>query len=274
MFDLGDTVPLGIDIKNAAGNLVNASTINLAITLPDGTTAAGTTPSNPSTGRYEYDYVTTQAGRHLVRWTSTTPTTAYTDAFDVRSAAGIAIVSLADVKKHLNIPAATTDHDDELRGFADTATDVIEHITGSVIRRTIVETHSGRYRTALALHHPPVLSITSVTENGTAVASTAYSLDGEAGLLYKVAGSYTPDRWRTGLLNIVVTYVAGRSAVPPPVREAGLELIRINWRPQQGGNYSPFDTPSAETGERRLGYFVPHGVLRLLVPSADPGGFA
>jgi hypothetical protein len=274
MFDLGDTVPLGVDIKNAAGALTNASTIALTITLPDGTSSAPT-PTNPSTGRYEYDYTTAQAGRHLVRWVATTPYAAYTDVFDVRSAAGIGIVSLADAKNHLNI--TTTTHDEELRGFVDTVTDLIEHVSGSVIRRSVVETHSGAYKPALLLRQPPVMSIASVTENGTTLAATDYSLDADAGLLYRMAGAYLPSRWRAGVKNIVVTYLAGRASVPAPVREAALDLIRINWRPQQGGNFSPFDGgrgDDAGAAQVRLGFFVPNRVAQLLAPSADPGGFA
>jgi hypothetical protein len=75
--------------------------------------------------------------------------------------------------------------------------------------------------------------------------------------------------------NIVVTYVPGRTGAAWSVVDATKELIRINWRPQSGGNYSVFDQgrgddfgQGQEPGQIRLGFFVPNTVMQRLQPSA------
>src|SRR5206468_2941706 len=111
-------------------------TVVLTVTLPDGTTVSPAVTNPPAeTGRYRCDYPTVQAGRHLVRWTSTTPTSAYTDMFDVRPTAPPLIVSLADMKQHLG--KSDPGDDEELREFIEAATAVIEEHRGeTVVRRT------------------------------------------------------------------------------------------------------------------------------------------
>lgn len=280
-YDLGAVVPLAVDVRNAAGDLADAATVALAITLPDGTTASPAVTNPPaSTGRYGYDYPSVQPGRHLARWTTTDPVTAYTDTFYVHGAASTALVSLADTKAHLNIDPAVTDHDAELRDAILTASDVAEGICGSIARRTVTETHSGRGQPGLVLRRGPVISITSVTEDGTAVDSSGYSLS-DAGVLYRVAG-YQDRPWRAGRNNIAVTYAAGTAGqlVAPAVLDSVKELVRINFRPQLGGDYaSPFagnpgDEYAPGAGSVRLGFFVPNKIVSLLRAHAAPDGFA
>jgi hypothetical protein len=279
-FDLAATVPLGVTVKNAAGTAVNATTIALAITLPDGT-AVTPAPSvtNPpaTTGQYTYDYTAAHQGRHLARWASTNPATAFTDVFYVRSSAPLFLVGLTDLKKYLNIAAAVTDDDEELRDAEACAVDVVEFYAGAQARRTVTaEKHSGRGQAGIVLRQRP-LAITSVTENGTAVAADGYHLS-DAGVLYRVAG-YTDAAWATGRGNISITYQAGApdQIIRPAVLDSVKELVRINSRPQLGGNYSPFDQGGADDygtpsgGQMRFGFFVPNVVMqRLQAASTGP----
>lgn len=278
--DLGDVIRLTDLVRTPAGVLSNATTVTLAITLPDGTALSpAPTVTNPpaSAGTYLYDYPTTQAGRHVVRWTTTNPVTAYTDVFYVHPAGTTALVGLAEVKAHLNIDAATTTHDDELRAAILVASDVVEGIVGAVARRTVTETHSSRGGPGLALRDGPVLSVTSVTEQGNAVAVDGYTL--EHGVLYRVSG-YADRNWPRGRGNITVIYTVGRALAAPSVLDSVKELVRINFRPQIGGDYaSPFagepgDDYAASAGAMRLGFFVPNKIVSLLQAYADPGGFA
>lgn len=277
-FDLGAVVPLGVTVKNAAGTATNASTITLGITLPDGTAAAPSVTNPPSTtGQYQYDYTSAQQGRHVVRWTSTNPVTAFTDVFYVRGAASLSLVSLTDIKKYLNIAAAVTDHDEELRDAEACACDVVEFYAGAQARRTVTaEKHSGRGQAGIVLRQRAI-TVTEVTENGTVLAAAGYSLS-DAGVLYRVAG-YTDATWPTGRNNISVTYQAGAAnqIIRASVLDSVKELVRINFRPQLGGNYSPFDqggtddygTPSG--GQMRFGFFVPNVVMqRLQAHSTGP----
>lgn len=276
-YDLGAVVPLAVTVTDAAGDATDADTVTLAVTLPDGTAAAGITVTNPpaTTGQYSYDYTPTQAGRHTVRWTTTGPATAYTDVFHVHAAGTAALISLAVAKAHLNIAAAVTTHDAELRDAILTASDVVEGIVGQVGRRTVVETHSGRGTPGLALRQTPALAVTEVTVNGTVVAADGYNLS-DAGVLYRVSG-YTDLSWPAGRNNITVTYTAGRTSTPPAVLDAVKELVRINFRPQLGGNYSPFDGAGGDDlggGAVRLGFFVPNRIMTSLQRHADVAGFA
>lgn len=113
-FDVGDTVPLAVTITDAAGAPTVPTSVALTITGPAGAVGS-TTPSNPSTGRYEFDFVPLAPGLYRVRWSSTGPATAYDDVVDVQPATGSSVVSLADAKQHLNKALQGTVDDEELR---------------------------------------------------------------------------------------------------------------------------------------------------------------
>jgi len=68
---------------------------------------------------------------------------------------------------------------------------------------------------------------------------------------------------------VAVIYKAGRTVIPANITIAALDLIRINFRPQQGGNMSRYDEP----GETRADYgmFVPNSVMANLAPQEDVG---
>jgi hypothetical protein len=104
MVDLGDVVPLTVQIRDANGVLANATAVTLTITLPDGTTISPA-PANPSVGLYQVDYVTVMEGRHIVRWVATgNNASAYTDSFDVRPVNPPLILSLSAAKAAINTP--------------------------------------------------------------------------------------------------------------------------------------------------------------------------
>lgn len=271
MYDLGDTITLSATCVDASGDPADATTVTLRVTLPDGTTTDPTPTNPPATpGQYTYAYVSTQYGRHVVRWVFTggVPDQAYADVVNVADSSWPALVGLTEVKDHIN--ETGTEHDDELRGFILSASQVAESITGPIARRTVEETFSGGDRVIL-LTHSPVLSVTSVTENGETVDTADYYVDPD-GLLTR-ATDYAASRWATGVDNIVVIYQAGRTAVPYAVIEATKDLIKVNWNPQIGGHAGPFgdgvdDQAGAGEGQVRLGFFVPNTVMQRLQPSA------
>lgn len=113
VWDVGDTVPLTIEIVDSAGAPTDAVGVTLTITAPDGSTTTPT-PGHPQTGRYTHDLVPDAPGLYRVRWTSTSPATAYDDVVDVR-ASGLTVVSLADAKQHLNKVLTQQIDDEELR---------------------------------------------------------------------------------------------------------------------------------------------------------------
>lgn len=270
MFDIGDTVPLAVEVYDADGDLTNAGSITLTITLPDGTTTSPSITNPPAeTGIYTHSYVPAMAGRYHVRWTATTPSAGFTDTFDVR-AGSVGIISLKQGRDHLKIPAADTSLDEELRLLIEGVSGVVESYVGIVARRSFTETRSGG-RPGIALRNTPVLSITSVTENGTAVDASGYTY--ADGILTRLAGSYTAGCWLAGVNNIVIVTVAGRSQVGAHLLLAVQQLLRINAKPLLAGVFSSTDPgPGEGEGEWRNTFWVPRGVLALLTVEPGPIG--
>lgn len=230
-YDLGDVVPLAVQVRDDTGALANATSVVCTVTLPDGTTA---TPSvtNASTGVYEAPYTPTMLGRHLHSWASTgTNAAALPEAFLVNGLAGLC--SLQDFKEYLNVTSTT--NDEELRRFLLSASDLAERVTGRTLRRTAyTETYDGGRR-ALLLRHAPVLSVASVSVGGSS--TTDYTLDPD-GILYAGSTSSTSTTWAWGTQNVVVTYTAGEQVPPPAAVDLVLELGRHMWRTQRGGTAS------------------------------------
>ena len=233
-YNLGDLVGLAVTVKDSSGTAANATAVTCTITLPDGTTA---TPSvaNATTGSYTVDYSPTLVGRYLVRWIATgTNASAYTDSFEVNDPAETFIVSLADVKRHLNISSTTSD--DELRQFILEATDIAEPLVNQKLRRKSFTEKCTAVEGSVMLIHGPVTSITSLTENGVSLAEDVdYYVNYRAGIVHR--GNPTIRQWwRAGNNNITVTYVAGKTD-PSPVEQLLIkEIVRHLWRTQRGAS--------------------------------------
>lgn len=243
----------------------------LTVTKPDGTTDTPAVTNPPAvTGEYTHAYVPAQGGRHTWRLTFTgvVPDQAHGDVFHVWPSANTWILGLAEAKDHLNMAQTDTSQDEELRRAIAGVSAVVEDIVGIVARRTVVQTLSGRGTSALLLSRLPVISVTSIVEDAVTLAATDYTVT-EHGVLTRLAASVRW-RWPVGVNNIVVTHVAGRVVVADNILDGARELLRVNFRPQLGGNRSPFDTagPPAEPGQMRLGFFVPNAVMERLHGSA------
>lgn len=255
-YDLGDVVPLAVSVKDSAGAAANATAVSVTVTLPDGTTATPTV-SNPATGSYTASYTPTQAGRHGVRWLATgTNACAYTDGFAVADTADIPVVSLAEVKAHLNI--TTTSNDDELRGVIAAAQDAAENYTGRVFgRRTFTETHDGGRRT-IALRRHPLVAVATVTQDGVTLSSGEWIVDVTGGVLHRADYGYWSGQ---DPQNIVVTYTAGYAIQSAAERQGVLEMVRHLWETQRGSLATfPRGDDYAPTVP---GYSIPHRVSEL-----------
>lgn len=263
-FDLGDTVRLEAECRDADGTLATAAAATLTLTLPDGTTSSPTVDAPATAGQYTHDYVTTQAGRHAVRWVFTGPACAYTDSFDVREAEPPTILSLADAKQHLNI-TGTTD-DDELRGWIEATTAAVEWFVGPVVQRTVTEVHSRRTSASLALHQPPVVSLTTlaaVRTGGTSYVAADMDVDSATGIVTRLDGGSISGPLR-------VTYTAGRAVVPASITAAARIILQHLWRTQRAGSRGPVfgggDDFSVTEPIPGLGYAVPNRAVQLLDP--------
>ena len=198
--ELGDVLPgfAYTVTSNASGALVDPVTFAVTLTDPSGAVRP-VTLVHPAAGLYTATYVADLPGR----WTAVGTATgngadgARTLVWDVEAAAGI-----------------------------------IERITDKAMRRrTLVETYAGGGGGALLLRHSPVLSVTSVTEDGTA--ASGWVLDGAAGVLWR--SSNGGQAWGGGVQGVTVTYVVGMDVVPAPLRHGVRELVRHLWENQRGG---------------------------------------
>lgn len=132
-----------------------------------------------------------------------------------------------------------------LANYITTVSRHIDDLCGPVVKRTVTaELHHGGL-TALILRKAPVISVTTVTENGTAVAAAGYHLDADAGLLERLGSNYSSWYWQPGRWNISVTYEAGRyddtGDVDPVFREAAIMAIHGLWNNEQAlGGTSTF----------------------------------
>lgn len=268
-FDVGDSVPIAVDVKDAAGALTNASVVTLTITLPDGTTATPTVTNPPAvTGQYRHTYIPTLEGRYTWRFVTTTPSTAYQDVFITRAAASPALLSLADAKTHLRIPVASTANDDELREFLEAATEVIEQRVGPVARRTVTaQVWGGWYSIYLPLTQIlDVTAITLVSDGSSPMDLADLNINSHYGTLTRKSSAPFPD----GLLN--VTYTVGRVSVPANVTNAAKLIVAHLWKTKLG------NLPSEQGDDRGYvvtggGYMIPYRVLGEL-PDETPIGLA
>lgn len=272
MIDLGDTVALAVAVTDTAGAAANASTITLTITLPDGTTTSPAVTNPPAvTGQYRVDYVPVQAGRHLARWTTTGPATAYTDQFDVRSTTPGLVISLAAAKAHLQLPASVSTFDEEVRDWLEAATEVVELVSGRVVaRRTVVERRDLAGRERFALHSTPVVSLTSVVDvNGLNTWSTTagFRVDAETGIVDVLLGTAPPSG------PTILTYVAGPLVVPARYSGAAKMILRHLWttqRAQLGGQARKVAASPTDDVVTVAGYSVPRAAVEL-IGDALPG---
>lgn len=273
-FDLGATARLTAQCLDPDGVPATAGTATVTVTLPDGSTVTPAATETSTAGTYQADHVTTAAGRHTVRWVFTGPAHAYTDVFDVQEEAPPAILSLADAKKHLNIPDDDISEDAEVRFWNTATTRAVEYFTGPIVPRTITETHNDRVACVIVLRHTPVLDLVSVQptrEGGTVYAVGDLVLDGETGevALYGAGLLYGPQQF---------TYRAGRTVVTENISAGARIILQHLWRTQRAGRRGSLPGGGQDYAVTEpipgLGYAIPNRALNLLEPDRLPPGVA
>jgi hypothetical protein len=268
-FDVGDSVPIAWDVKDANGTLVTASTVLLTVTLPDGTTATPTVPAPSPAGQYRVTYVPTLEGRYEWRAVTTVPNTSYGDVFVARGNVSPALLSLADAKSHLNISPTNTATDDELREYLEAATEIVESYVGPVVARS----HTARvcgYRSQIPLPHTQVTAVTSITDvrtGTTPIVLSDLSINAAAGIISYKNGQTFP----YGDLDI--TYTVGRTVVKANWTLAAKIIVKHNWDTQLG-NLPSIQGDSPGYVVSGAGYLVPFRAQSLLQPDQVPAGFA
>lgn len=255
--DLGDLYRCSYSHTSPSGGAVNAGTMNLTITLPDGGTYSAGTIAPGTTGQYQYDYQTTQAGRHSARWLGTGANPgAHVEVFDVRPADVPYIISLADAKAQLN--STSTINDEELRTYVEATTGVIErHLGMAVVRRTRTEEHV--VHSGLVLNWTPVVSLTSV-----ALVDGTYTWN-VADLHVSPAGVVTAPLGVAPYGHVTVSYIAGPAVVQEEYALAARIIVQHLWqtqRPDRGAGNRPSLNDSM--GYQQAGFSIPNRAVELL----------
>jgi hypothetical protein len=151
--------------------------------------------------------------------------------FVVSATGAQSIVSVDEVVSQMGAESTITSDDrEELRSMCAAATSAVQNDLHRVLIRTVVtETHDGGC-SAIFLRKTPVSSITSVTETGTALATTGqYVVNGRLGILYR-GSQQAPYRFDGGLQNIEVTYVAEPEELPEFVRKVVKNTVIKMWQ--------------------------------------------
>lgn len=302
----GDVLPVLNDtLTYTDGTAVNLAgcTVRIIVRALTGVnpiinTTTGVTIVNAAAGQVSYTFTandTALAGQYLAKWQVTFtggqiqqfPTIGeieITVEENLTTPGGARIVGLGEVKDHLRIPATDRTHDWRLLQMIDASTPVIENITGPILQHMYQdETYDGG-NWFISLRHRPVIDVHTVieyrgpipyvlTQVPTPDLGTIYSYMWQpAGRIVRrtVGGGITT--FPPGADQIFVTYTAGYVRVPFNVREATLELIRLNYQPTEQGGRPAFgsggrDTSDDLTGTVMMGFFVPGRVRELLSTS-------
>lgn len=271
MIDLGGVYPAVINIYDADGNLVNPATITLTITQPDGTQPAIVVGNPPVlAGQFAYQFITTQAGRHTVRWQTTAPNVAWTDVFDVAEATPPAILSLSDMKNILYIDPADTSDDDTIRAMLMATTAAVEQYKNEIIvPRTITENvnfgdiwqRGWPIRSRVRLMGVPLISVTSVM-----------SLDG---MITWDPANMLPDR-NTGLVQVISgppfagrmvwTYYAGYPIIPYHILEGSKTIFQHIWEGRRGPGGTGSVVGPEELADYKHATGIPRKAYEMLGP--------
>lgn len=260
MIDVGTSTALTVIVTDSNGDRVSCTTMQLTLTLPDGTTAGPFTVAPSDTGKYSYNYTFTQAGRYVIRWLGATPSFTWTDVENVWPADPKFLFSLDEAKATLRRTWSTDTADDEdLRLYIAATTAVIEDIVGPVASGSYTYMADGGL-TSVVLPHSNV-TVTGVTVNGNTW--TDFTVNTLAGIVFPGNGMSWQRLFPRGHQNITITYTAGLTTVPANVLLAAREEFRFLWQIGQQGNRPGFGDPADSTEFTPSGFAVPRRVIEL-----------
>ena len=242
------------------------ATMSLVVTKPDGTTVSPAI-NHDGTGLYSSSVLADQLNYWQYSWLSSGAAVGRDDGQFYVTSSALRVISLEDLKVHLNKDLDLHDDDDELEDFIDAAQDMIVEKVGPVLPTLYTETRPAG-KPFILLSHRPVLSISSVSENadyGTpaVVAPGGWKLDGGTGVLTRLSAREQPQLWAGGYSGVDISYTAGLNPVPAKIRLATKELAAHLWRNTQLGrarrtSRGPEDDVAPAT------YSLPYRVAELL----------
>lgn len=169
------------------------------------------------------------------------------------------IVTLAEAKQQLRIPADNTDSDDELTAYVNGIGRVVENYLHEVVeQRTVTEDVEASGR-SFRLWNRPVLSLTSVAA---AVSGASWDVTqmrvSDSGLVRVLSGPPV-----TGL--VTVTFEAGYAEVPENYKRGALVALQHVWETRRGmGTVAMGVVGGEEQYDPRFSYSIPRKALEWL----------
>jgi hypothetical protein len=244
---LGSTDRLSVAVKDAAGAPADPGDISLKIRDPLG--VATTQDYNPGpvardgVGLFHYDVGgLTTLGTYAYYWKTTgaaqgvSPNLRYFTLVDEWTPL---LLTIEEARSQLNVTVGDAD----LERYVDSAGEAVESRVGPVVPRTVPDVPAesappavpgGRGR--LILPHQHVVSVTSATQDGVAVPTTGWTVDG--GIVTLPAGQYL-----SGVVRVVL--VAGFDPIPVSLAEAAALRVQHSYETQRG----PAELPLSEAAE-------------------------
>jgi len=149
------------------------------------------------------------------------------------------LVSLEEIKSYLDLGPDDNKFNLLLQFMRGSATDAIKRWSDKdIVETTYTETYDvGLNQDIIQLNHYPVISITSITDYDTSVASTGYKLYKDKGTIKRVDNC-----WYSGDQTVTVVYVAGYATIPDSIKEACLEMVFRKFNDRAAGNLKFIDT--------------------------------
>lgn len=256
-------------IPGVPGVLVDPTTIGISFRYPSGVVTPGPAVTRDSLGQFHADVTLPAVGKYRRVWTTTGPGAgvAVEDHVIVDPLAP-EIVSLADIKDHLNIDRENTTFDGELSDHIAALPPVVENLAGPVLPVQYTETLTGG-RSFLVVRHPPIASVAAMASWG-ALVVTDFEVDKKAGLIRYPEALYSPNVFP---FPVTVTYTSGYIDVPEAIGLAARIIVEHWWESQRakaaGGRADRRD-PGDTIDVPGLGFAIPRYAAELLQPF-NPG---
>jgi hypothetical protein len=198
------------------------------------------------------------------------------------------ILTLAEGRSALR-QGTSTANDTDIALLITASSVAIDRGIGPVVIRTITsDSYDGeerRRQSMIQLRYWPVVTMTTVVEDGTTLAAGDYHVDKEKGQVWRRSGD-DDYWWEDGRDNLVFTYTAGRYAatanVDPWYKHGCRLLLRHQWRSEQwntqGIGATDYEVPqvafpSFSIPKAVIDWYGPLWRLASRDPSRPTGGF-
>ena len=263
---------------NAAATILNAVTGMVAYTFTEEDTATA--------GLFMGEFQVTFEDGSKYTW----PNDGYLEISieeNLTAANGTELVTVADAKEVLNIPASDRTRDAKVLRWIRAIRPVIEQITGPIIPQVFEEWHDGGQVFVMVDRRPsvgygtsPIFNVLACSEyNGSIEWPLSIIASPDEGQLYSCQPDVNLGRivrrtagggvqaFPSMPQSVHVWYEAGQEQVPDNVYEAALDLLRINFqqtqngRPRLGGSGL---NPDDDIVRIPVGYAVPGRVREML----------